>query len=186
MKFKQFTIVTIFLFIICAGNVSGQKNSVFFGIQPSITVEPFYEEGEFDVNLLPLVYERPVSQRVNLRLLPTVNYHFGGENNGFSDIGFYSVLPIIISKIEPNEKLPYGFYIGPVLGFGRNLLNDHYTTTIAIETGYLFPTEKSFTISLGGQIGGSYFNYDSESNKWVFHWGIKVSFGFWLNRIKEN
>ena len=83
-------------------------------------------------------------------------------------------------EIENRQDIPKGFYLGPVLGFGRNLLNEHFTTTLAAEPGYMFETRKSFTIVLGIQLGASYFHYDSQPNKWVLHWGPKVTFGFWV------
>jgi len=70
--------------------------------------------------------------------------------------------------------------LGYYLGLGRILINDHYTTTVAIEPGYMWETKKSFTITLGAQFGGSYFGYDSKPNKWVTHWGPKVTFGLWI------
>ncbi len=175
------SIVIISLCILLLGEVYGQsKNNVFIGIQPSITVEPFYESGEFDLNILPLVFETPVDLRINIRFLPSANYHFGGETSGFSDIGFFTVLPIYLKKTESVENQTYGFYIGPVLGFGRNLINHHYTSTVAVEPGFMFQAKKRFTINLGGQFGASYFAYDSQPNKWLSHFGAKVSLGFWL------
>ena len=175
-------ITAIVLLIISITNLYGQtKKSIYLGIQPSITVEPFYEEGELDINVFPLIFETPISQRINLRIVPMVNYHIGGVENGISDLSIFTVLPFFLKKNEENENVkPYGFYVGPVLGFGRNLINDHYTTTIALEPGYMWEAKKSFTITLGAQIGASYFGYDSKPNKWVLHWGPKVTFGFWI------
>lgn len=174
--------LTVILYILIAGNIFGQSNKSFFiGIQPSITVEPFYEKGEFDVNAFPLIFETSIGSRTNIRLSPIANYHIGGLSNGFSDIGLYAVLPIYFTNRETTGSRSSGFYIGPVLGFGRNLINEHYTTTIAVEPGYLFEAKKSFTICLGMQFGASYFSYDSEPNKWLSHWGPKVTFGFWLD-----
>lgn len=184
---KQFIYTTILLIIIFGGDTLGQSSKpILLGIQPSITIEPFYEEGELDVNVFPFVFEIPVAQQINFRLVPTLNYHFGGEKTGISDVGFYSVLPIFFRKKESVEVKPYGFYVGPVLGFGRNILYDHYTITLAVEPGYLFEAKKSFTISLGFQVGSSYFAYDSQPNKWIFHWGPKITFGFWLQRNTKN
>ncbi|PLX11957.1 MAG: hypothetical protein C0598_06940 [Marinilabiliales bacterium] len=161
-------------------NTYGQsEKNIFIAFQPAITVEPFYDEGEFDVNIFPFIFETPLGERINIRICPTVNYHFGGSENGVSDLGVFTVFPVFFNKTEEGKK-PFGFYVGPVLGFGRNLINEHYTTTLAIEPGYMFESKKKFTISLGIQLGGSYFTYDNNPDKWVFHWGPKVSFGFWL------
>ena len=161
------------------------KHPVFIGIQPAITVEPFYEEGELDVNVFPLLIETPIGSRVTIKLSPLLNYHIGGEENGISDVGLYVVFPVYIKKRETKSDLPYGFYVGPVLGFGRNLLNEHYTTTLAVEPGYFFKANKSFTVSLGLQFGGSYFSYDDNSSKWIFHWGPKIGLGFWVNKPEK-
>ena len=176
--------ITFIMFLTgTSGFVFGQYSKpIFIGIQPAITVEPFYAEGELDVNVFPVVAEFPVGQQIDLRIVPILNYHIGGEENGVSDVGSYFVLPVFITQREEGEALPHGFYIGPVLGLGRNLINDHFTTTLAVEPGYLFKAEKSFTIALGLQLGGSHFSYDDNPNKWVFHWGPKVSLGFWVNK----
>ena len=165
-----------------SGRSHGQSSTpIFIGFQPNITVEPFYEEGEFDIDIAPLVFEASIGLRTNIKITPIVNYHFGGTTNGLSDIGVYVVLPIFFEGKELKEDRPFGFYLGPVIGFGRNLINNHYTTTVGIEPGYMFETKKRFTISMGLQLGGSFFSYDSEPNKWVTHWGPKFSFGYWIN-----
>ena len=172
----------VILSLILSSKSFGQSNiPIFIGIQPNITVEPFYEKGELDIDILPLVIEASIGLKTNLKITPVVNYHMGGEEDGISDIGVFTVLPFFFNKKETRPDRPYGFYVGPVLGFGRNLINDHYTTTLALEPGYMFETNNRFTISMGLQLGGSYFSYDTEPNKWVTHWGPKFSFGFWIN-----
>lgn len=175
-------IITILtLLTIYSVNLFGQtKRQLYIGVQPAITVEPFYEEGELDLNVLPLIFETPINSRINLRISPIVNYHLGGVTNGFSDLSIFIVLPIFLKTNKDDNSIPYGFYLGPVVGFGRNLINNHYTTTLAVEPGYMFETKKRFTINLGIQFGGSYFSYDTEPKKWVFHWGPKVTFGIWI------
>ena len=172
----------VILTLIISRQSFGQSNTpIFIGIQPNITVEPFYEKGELDIDILPLVLEASIGLRTNLKITPLVNYHVGGQTNGVSDIGVFVVLPIFFKKKENRSDKPHGFYVGPVLGFGRNLINDRNTTTLAVEPGYLFKAERRFTISLGLQLGGSYFSYDSQPNEWVTHWGPKIGFGFWIN-----
>ena len=180
-----FRAITFCFFIFQSCQLYGQHKSPYFiAIQPALTIEPFYEEGELDINVFPFVFEKPIGERIDIRLLPFVNYHTGGSQNGVSDLALYSVLPIFFNKRENSMSKPFGFYLGPVLGFGRNLINEHYTTTLAVEPGYMFEAKKKFSISLGIQFGSSYFSYDAEPNKWILHWGPKVSFGFWLNSPK--
>lgn len=160
--------------------VGQNRNPVFIGIQPAITVEPFYEKGVFDINIFPAVVEIPIGNRVDFRFLPLINYHVGDIKNGISDLGFYSVFPVYFKEREKKTARPHGLYLGPVFGIGRNLINEHYTTTIALEPGYLFEAKNKFTISIGLQLGGSHFMYNTQPNEWVFHWGPKISLGFWL------
>ena len=136
---KKFIFITAILFYFCIGYATAQsKKPILLGIQPGITVEPFYEQGELDINVFPLIFETPIGSRINIRLLPLINYHVGGEANGVSDVGIFTVFPVFFKEREDRVDRPYGFYIGPVVGFGRNLINDHYTTTLAAEPGYLF------------------------------------------------
>lgn len=180
-KIKKLSFITL-LVLIAWGQCFCQSNTpVFIGIQPSVTVEPFYDKGEFDLDIVPLVFEASIGLRTNIKITPIVNYHFGGITKGISDIGAFLVLPIFFKAKETRTDRPFGFYLGPVIGFGRNLLNNHYTTTLGIEPGYMFETKKRFTISMGLQLGGSYFTYDAIPNKWYTHWGPKISFGFWIN-----
>jgi len=183
---NRIIIAIISLFTVYCGTILGQTTKqVYIGLQPGVTVEPFYEEGEFDFNVFPLIIETPVSSRINLRICPIANYHMGGETNGFSDLGVFTVLPIFFNKKEDDNTIPYGFYLGPVVGLGRNLINKHFTTTLALEPGYMIETKKRFTINLGIQFGASHFSYDTEPNKWVFHWGPKVTFGFWIPGVNH-
>ncbi len=178
---KKLFYIAILTLISCGQSICQSNTPIFIGIQPNVTVEPFYDEGEFDLDITPLVFEASVGLRTNIKITPIVNYHFGGPNNGISDVAVFSALPIFLKAKEKRSDRPFGFYLGPVVGFGRNLINSHYTMTVAVESGYMFKTKNRFTISMGLQLGGSYFSYDTEPNKWVTHWGPKFSFGFWIN-----
>jgi len=173
-------ILVLFLFLSNVKSYSQDHKPVFLGIQPGITKEDFYEDDEFDINILPFVFQTPVGKRVDIRLTSIINYHFGTDDN-ISDVGIFGILPVYIMKKEKVNLPSYGFYIGPLLGLGRNLMNEHNTLTVGIEPGYMFPTKKRFSVTLGLQIGGSYFDYDSQSDLWRNHFGIKVNLGFWLN-----
>ncbi len=179
---KNLIIISI-LFLMSVQLLSQEKRPVFIGLQPGITKEQFYEKDEFDINVIPLVFQIPLSQRFDFRFVTIANYHFG-SSQGFSDIGFQSVFPFYFKKKEATKTLSSGFYTGPVLGAGRNLLNDHYNTTLAVEPGYMFKTSKRFSLSLGLQFGASYFIYDNEPNKWRSHFGFKINLGLWVNKGK--
>ena len=175
MKTSLFTLI-----LLLSVSLSAQDKKPFLlGIQPGITKEKFYEENEFDINIIPVYFQIPVSKRNDIRVVSYANYHFGGESR-FSDLGLFLASPVFIRKKEETNQKSSGFYIAPVLGLGRNLVGDHFTATFAMEPGYLFPTDNRFTLSLGMQLGGSYFMYDNEANGLRQHFGFKINLGFWI------
>lgn len=184
MKSIRYIFVTLTLLLISNTLIYAQeKRPIFIGIQPSFTKETFYEEGEFDINIVPLIVQIPLGKLIDIRAVSEVNYHFG-TTKGISDVGVQFVLPVYFKKKEITKIASHGFYAGPVLGLGTNLLNDHNTLTIAVEPGYMFKANKNFTLALGLQLGASYFDYFNKSNVWYSHLGIKINIGFWVNQGK--
>lgn len=177
-----FTYVIYLLFFTSSVIAQAQeKRPVFIGLQPSITKETFYEDDEFDINIVPLIVQVPVGKRIDIRATSEVNYHFG-PTNGISDVGVQFVMPVYLKKKENTKTISHGFYAGPVLGLGTNLIDDHNTLTIAVEPGYFFKASKSFSLALGLQLGASYFDYFDQPNAWYSHFGFKINIGFWVNK----
>lgn len=175
-------IFCLMLSAVMSSTVFGQdKKPVFVGLQPGVTVEPFYEKGDFDVNVVPVVVQLPLAKRLDFRFTSLANYHFGSSSE-FSDIGVQLIFPVYFRKKESTNELSHGLYLGPLIGGGRNLMNEHYTYIAGIETGYMFPTDNRFSLTLGLQLGGSYFSYDNEADLWRNHFGFKINLGFWLNK----
>lgn len=144
----------------------------------------FYLENEFDINLFPFVVQVPLYKKFDLRITSVSNYHFG-TNNSFSDIDLQIVTPVFLfNRKGITNSRSSGIYIGPILGIGRNLMKDHYIMTVGMEPGYMFPTVKKFTITLGVQFDGSYFAYDNQDNLWREHFGFKINLGYWVSRAK--
>lgn len=169
----------IAIVVLFAANVYSQNNfSYYIGIHPAITVEKFYDKGEFDLNIVPLVFQLPISKRMDIRLTSIYNYHFGTKRE-VSDVGFELASPIFLRKKESRNEYSHGFFISPVFGFGRNLLNEHNTLTTAAEAGYMFEPFKKFTVTLMLQFGSSYFMYANDENILRQHFGFKVNLGFW-------
>lgn len=178
-------IVILFFLLSTAHKINAQeKRPLFIGLQPSYTAEQFYEENELDINVIPLMIQFPVAKLIDIRFVTVANYHIGGDENGFSDIGLQFVMPIYFKKKDVIKSPSKGFYAAPVVGLGRNLLNDHNTLTLAAEAGYMFATNKSFSLALGLQFGATYFDYDNQPNVWRNHFGFKVNIGFWVNKGK--
>ena len=120
-EMKRIFYLTFGLFVVAPGVLFGQiKKPVFLGLQPGITKEKFYEPNEFDINIIPLVVQFPVSKRADVRITTIGNYHFGTVN-GFSDIGIQLITPIYFTKKATTNAASAGFYLGPLVGFGRNI-----------------------------------------------------------------
>ena len=168
------------VFMLFSVILSGQDRSYFFiGIQPTVTKEKFYEKNAFDINIVPFVFQVPISKRMDFRVVSLCNYHFGDDKQ-ISDVGMNMILPVFLKQKEERIEASKGIYLGPVLGLGRNFLNKHNTVTAAIESGYLFSTWGRFALGLALQYGKSFFKYDDSPNKWRSHFGVKVNLGFWI------
>ena len=178
---EKIVIVFTLSFIWSVDTISQEKRPIFIGLQPSFTKETFYEKNEFDINIIPLMIQVPLGNCIDLRTTSEVNYHFG-PTNGISDVGVQFVMPIYFKKKEIIKSMSHGFYAGPVLGLGTNLIDNHYTLTIAVEPGYMFKAGKSFSFALGLQFGASYFDYFDKSNIWYSHIGFKINIGFWVRQ----
>lgn len=155
-----------------------EKPSFLIGLNPSVTVEPFYESGEFDVNILPVVFQKRLGQYVDLRLTSILNLGVRGEGNQISHYGLEIAAPIFFKK---NER-PYsqGFYGAPILSLAQNRLEQHHNVGLWVEPGYQFFFENRFSLSLGLQFGGTYFNYSTQEDSWGAHFGVKVIIGRWI------
>lgn len=91
----------LFLILFCFTETleaQNDKHFNFLGINPSVTIEPFYEQGEFDVNILPIVYQRSVTKRFDIRLTSICNLGIRNNGNAISHFGFEAAFPIFLNK----------------------------------------------------------------------------------------
>ena len=175
---------TFFLFLLLnAGLIDlyAQENETinFIGVNPSITVEPFYNKGELDINVFPVVYQKTVSRRIDFRILTIVNYGIRDTNSAFSHLGVQMALPVFIIKKDNNQKPSKGFFIAPGVGLTRNLIEKHNNFGLWIEPGYHLLIDEKFGLSFGVQFGATHLWYDNGTTKWGNHFGVKIIFGKW-------
>jgi len=178
---KQLIIISI-LIIIVNIQVEGQDRHTvnFLGLNPSITVEPFYEEGEFDLNIFPIVYQKTLAKRIDFRISSTVNYGIRKSSNTISHLGGQIAFPIYFTKKEELTNPSAGFFAAPGIGFTRNRLEKHTNIGFWIEPGYNLNISEKWSISFGIQLGTTHFNYDNGEEKWGNHFGVKIFFGRWF------
>jgi len=180
MKIK--TSIALLVFFLGAGNIYAQHNKLFVGFQPAVTKEKFYNDNEFDVNVFPLVLQKNLGANMDVRVVTLANYFIADSNSGFSDLGLNSIWPYYF--LATDSEILHGPYVGPLLGFGRNVKNDHNTVILGAETGYMFKTSpgKRFTLSIGLQYGRTYFDYDNGDKIWREHFGLgKINLGWWID-----
>lgn len=171
----------IIFLIICTFQISAQEKSAsLLGFNPSITAEPFYEAGELDINIFPLVYLHTLTPRSDIRFTSILNLGIREEGNAISHIGFETAFPIYIIKKENKEIHSKGFFIAPVLSLTRNILEEHNNIGLWLEPGFLQKLSENFSINLAVQVGTTYFNYDDDEDSWKGHFGFKIIFGWWL------
>jgi len=175
---KKILFILVMLITIITANAQ-DKRSFFIGIQPSVTKEKFYTAGEYDVNLIPFVFQTSISKRMDIRVTTLGNYHIG-DTSQFSVFGIELTAPIYLKKKEGAFQKSKGFFASPVIAFSRNILYENYETTLAIEPGYFFLVGKSFAISTQLQYGLTFFSHDDKDNEWIPHFGLKANFGFWF------
>lgn len=156
------------------------KEYTFIGLNPSVTVETYYQKGELDVNIFPVVYQKTLTRRFDIRLNSIVNLGIRNNGNEISHFGLEAGLPIFLKKKESIDEIPHGFFVAPVSSLTRNRIEEHNNLGLWIEPGYNLLFDNRFSMSFGVQLGGTYFAYDNGQKKWGNHFGVKVIIGKWL------
>jgi hypothetical protein len=153
--------------------------SLFLGLRPEITVEPFYEKGEFDVNIFPLIIQKPISEKMALQFSGILNVGVRTDDTMLSHYGLRLSLPIF-PFLKDSEKPQQGLYVAPGMGFSRNRGEKHSNFGFWLEPGYQLQIDKEWAMIFGLQLGATHFSYDSGEKKWDEHFGLKVTFGKWF------
>jgi len=177
------TLILLFLFLVgfTINSVAQEKRSInFVGIIPSVTVEPFYNKGELDIDVFPLVYQKTLTSRVDYRIISIVNYGIRNTNSAFSHVGLQVALPLFLTAKENKQLASKGFFLAPGFGATRNLIEKHNNFGLWVEPGYHLLFDDNFAISFGVQFGATHFWYDNGTTKWGNHFGVKVIFGKWF------
>lgn len=177
---KQIIILMAILVIYENPLLAQEGNGLFIGINPSVTVEPFYDEGELDINILPLVYQMPLTKRFDIRLTSILNLGIRNNGNEISHYGFETGFPMFFEPKETKNEISKGFFVAPIFSMTRNKVEEHNNLGFWIEPGYNLLFDDTFAMTFGLQLGSTYFAYDSGQTKWDNHFGIKIIVGKWL------
>lgn len=178
---KQVIILT-FILVFYENLLFAQEDNkfCFIGINPSVTVEPFYDKGELDINIFPLVYQRSLTKRFDIRLNSILNLGIRNNRNEISHFGFEAGFPIFFKSKDDQREISKGFFVAPILSLTRNRVEEHNNLGLWIEPGYNLLFDNNFAMTFGLQLGGTYFAYDNGQTNWGNHFGIKIIIGKWL------
>jgi hypothetical protein len=176
---KIIILTVIFVCISAASRGQDKCSASFWGINPSITVEPFYNKGELDINIFPLVFQKTITRRVDFRISTIVNYGIRNENSAFSHLGAQVSFPVFIIRKDENTLPSNGFFVAPGFGVTRNLIEEHNNFGLWLEPGYNLLISPKYSISFGAQFGATHFWYDNGTKKWGNHFGVKIIIGRW-------
>jgi hypothetical protein len=157
-----------------------KKMANFIGIKPEVTIEPYYQKGELDVNIFPLVYQHTLNKRLDIRLASILYLGIREKGNSISHYGFQLAFPVYLSKKEKTDLPSKGFFVAPGIGVTRSNLEKHQNVGLWVEPGYHLLFDDNWAIAFGVQLGATHFNYDDGTTKWGNHFGIKICFGKWL------
>ena len=163
-------------------DISGQdtqkKREMFLGIQPTITVEEFYGDGEFDFNLLPLAWGLELKPFMDLKVLPMVNWHFGGGSH-LRHIGMEINLPIYLMDISKRSR-NQNFFLAPLIAYSYAKPDKANEVTLGVEAGWAFQKKDNRELKIGIQEGATIFWGNPALEKTINHFGVKLSFGKWF------
>lgn len=169
-------IIGMFLMLfIFYGAKAQNKGTIYIGVQPEITVEKEYAKGEFDVNIVPLVFQYWLSESITIRYSNILNVHV---NKGLqtSQIGGQLAFPWYF--LHEKESELSGFYIAPLGALTYNNISGGTENTLALEPGFTWFNKSGLTLSLGFQLGGTHFTANDQTNGWRSHGGLKFNIGY--------
>jgi hypothetical protein len=178
---KQIFILTAIL-VIHKHSLLGQeeKKYNFIGLNPSVTIEPFYEKGELDLNIFPVVYQRSMTKLMDIRMTSILNLGIRNDGNEISHYGLEAGFPIFFKRKENKNEISKRFFVAPLLSLTRNRGEEHSNLGLWVEPGYNLLFDNRLAMTFGVQYGGTYFNYDDGQSNWGNHFGIKIIIGKWF------
>ncbi len=168
------------LLCIVESNAQIKKSAHFLGMNPGISIKPFYESGELDMNIIPLVYQTKLYQKFDMRFISILNFGFRKDGNRIINYGMELALPYIFGQRSEKLQLSQGFYLAPVISLLRYNELKTFNTSVLIEPGIIFRVEEKASIIVGLQLGAGYYNLQELNKKWQNQIGLKIILGNWF------
>ena len=157
-----------------------QKSAHFIGMNPGISIKPFYESGEMDMNIIPIVYQTRIYKQMDIRLISIMNFGFRKDGNKIINYGLELALPYLFGQRSQSMQVSQGFYLAPVFSLLRYNGSKEYNSSLLIEPGIIFRLEEKASISVGLQLGAGYYNLEGLDSNWQNQVGLKIILGNWF------
>jgi len=171
-----FFATVLFAFGVCKAQAANLGlSSYFIGVTPSITAEPYYDAGEFDVNILPFVYQTSVFEKADIRMTSIVNYGIRKNESKLSHIGFEIAFPIRLLSQSSTTGPANGFFVAPIFSVTQEQIDSETHIGLWVEPGYQFVFFNNYSMSIGLQLGATWIDSDIAS-----HLGVNFIIGKWL------
>lgn len=159
-----------------AASLKGQSGKEFYiGVQPTISIDSRSEQNELNLTLPSLILEAGLTEMVHLRIMASFDM-LTSDHSRLSYYRFQAGLPVYF--LAGREDPSSGIYLGPLGGFGRDLMNSGDEFTIALEPGYSWCFKSGFTMKLGIQLGGACLMGDGGQVTWHEHTEAVFSLGY--------
>jgi len=192
MKIRAILLLSILVIPVVAGAQEAEKPEIrpvqyYIGLQPGIdrlVFEQFdgYAEYAWDIDLVPVTVEYALNRHWGLCLHTILNL----ENRPYqypsvlSSFGIEVALPYYLS-LKNSEEGHRGFFVGPTLTPGYNLLNKYHSLKVGGSVGYslLFANKWSFSVAV--QAGWDRQKYPGSSFvRYVSYTTPVLGLGIWL------
>jgi len=151
---------TTMVLVLCAAlipAVAGAIEAGRWGVHVQVYGEPHEPDRPVYVNVLPLVYEAPVSSRLSLK----VGTIFGlrvADSISVGNVGLAAALPVYPSGTDDGLA---GLFVGPIVLASYNMHTDEIVVSTAVDAGYSLVFDGPFSLTLGGELGVSVFFSDT-------------------------
>lgn len=151
-------------------------SEIMLGLRPSVTVEPEYPKGVFDLNVLPLSLEfEGEGLAPNLRVDAILTLQLGGERPEIANLGLLLGLPWY--PFSPSSGSRSGLFAGPKAGLAYNALGEFWATGASVEAGWSFSFGE-WSLLACAEGGATVFLKSGEKARVGGHGGMSAIFGF--------
>lgn len=128
----------LFASSLCIAQADTNRANYFVGLSPSLTAEPFYESGEFDINILPFVYQRKALDNIDIRIIGLVNYGIRKNENKLSHIGFELAFPFHLFAHASLPSPSDGIFVAPISSIAQEQIKNELHVGLWMEPAYQF------------------------------------------------